>query len=136
MGMVNLFLHVCQHPNLPDARADALLLDTIVGHFSYLEHSTGAEPGSTLARKLVAHVRSRIERAQKGAKRASAFQPAKVTPYQSNRVPDDSNLFPPPPDPISEPNLYDMSAFDVSARSMLMPSRRNSKELTIDSLSI
>lgn len=134
MGMVNLFLHVCQHPNLPDARADALLLDTIVGHFSYLEHSTGAEPGSTLARKLVAHVRSRIERAQKGAKRASAFQPAKVTPYQSNRAAD-SNLFPPPPDPISEPNLYDMSVFDVSAL-LLIPSRWNSRELTMDSLSI
>ena len=134
MGMVNLFLHVCQHPNLPDARADALLLDTIVGHFSYLEHSTGAEPGSTLARKLVAHVRSRIERAQKGAKRASAFQSAKVTPYQSDRAAD-SNLSPPPPDPISEPNLYDMSVFDVSAL-LLIPSRWNSRELTMDSLSI
>ena len=134
MGMVNLFLHVCQHPNLPDARADALLLDTIVGHFSYLEHSTGAEPGSTLARKLVAHVRSRIERAQKGAKRASAFQPAKVTPYQSNRAAD-SNLLPPPPDPMSEPNVYDMSVFDVSAL-LLIPSRWNSRELTMDSLSI
>ena len=134
MGMVNLFLHVCQHPNLPDARADALLLDTIVGHFSYLEHSTGAEPGSTLARKLVAHVRSRIERAQKGAKRASAFQPAKVTPYQSDRAAA-SNLSPPPPDPISEPNLYDMSVFDVSAL-LLIPSRWNSRELTMDSLSI
>lgn len=69
IGLINLFLHISQHPGFATARSDVLLLETIVGHFSYLEYGTRWELGSTFARKIVGYIRSRVERAHVGVGR-------------------------------------------------------------------
>lgn len=62
VGLINLFLHVIQHPDLPTANSDITLLDTIVGHFGYLEFASGSELGANVPRKIVSYAREIVQR--------------------------------------------------------------------------
>ncbi|KIW38530.1 uncharacterized protein PV06_09486 [Exophiala oligosperma] len=62
VGLINLFLHVIQHPNLPTTNSDISLMDTIVGHFGYLEYASGSELGANVPRKIVSYAREIVKR--------------------------------------------------------------------------
>jgi len=65
VGLINLFLHVIQHPTLPTAHSDISLMDVIVGHFGYMEYVSGSELGFKFPRKIVSYAREVVKRARR-----------------------------------------------------------------------
>ncbi|OAL34609.1 hypothetical protein AYO20_06026 [Fonsecaea nubica] len=65
VGLINLFLHVIQHPTLPTANSDISLMDAIVGHFGYMEYASGSELVFKFPRKCVVYAREVVKRARR-----------------------------------------------------------------------
>ncbi|OQU99364.1 Fungal specific transcription factor domain-containing protein [Cladophialophora immunda] len=65
VGLINLFLHVIQHPTLPTANSDISLMDVVVGHFGYMEYASGSELVFKFPRKVVLYAREVVKRARR-----------------------------------------------------------------------
>ncbi|OAG35273.1 hypothetical protein AYO21_10544 [Fonsecaea monophora] len=65
VGLINLFLHLIQHPTLPTANSDISLMDAIVGHFGYMEYASGSELVFKFPRKCVVYAREVVKRARR-----------------------------------------------------------------------
>ncbi|EXJ76280.1 uncharacterized protein A1O5_00788 [Cladophialophora psammophila CBS 110553] len=81
VGLINLFLHVIQHPTLSTANSDISLMDVIVGHFGYMEYATGSELVFKFPRKVVAYAREVVKRARRTSVTKNAEQ---QPPHPSN----------------------------------------------------
>jgi len=63
-ALINLFIHILQHPELPSAQSDLALMDIGAAHFARLEFATDAEISMAFVKEIAALARTAVRRAK------------------------------------------------------------------------
>jgi hypothetical protein len=67
-ALVNLFIYILQHPDLPRVQKDLTLLDLGAGHFAHLEFITDSEISVPFVKEMASLASKAVTRARLGSR--------------------------------------------------------------------
>jgi hypothetical protein len=74
-GLIHLFLHLIEHSDLPTTSSDLSLLDTVIGHFGYLDFIGRSQFETHRLRQVVSYARETIRRESIDTTTSAAVDP-------------------------------------------------------------